>query len=85
MTGYNLFHANVFACDVEMGNDIFNVSFHVLFFILYSLFFRGHMESARLIIISSSVGDLLQSWRFYVLFFIFNGSHGIRHNIIFGW
>jgi hypothetical protein len=36
-------------------------SFHVLLFI-----FMGHMEYARLVIISSSVGDLFQSWLFHL-------------------
>jgi len=46
------------------------------------------MEYARLIILSSSVGVLFQSWLFHALLFIFNGSHVIRqidHIIIFGW
>jgi len=29
------------------------------------LFFKGQMEYARLILISFSVGDLLQSWLFH--------------------
>ena len=32
-----------------------------------NLFFNGQMEYARLIIISSPVGDLFQSWLFHVL------------------
>jgi len=31
-----------------------------------NLFFKGHMEYARLIIVSSSVGDLIQSWLFHL-------------------
>ena len=68
-------------------------------FVCYYLFFTGHMEYARLIIISSPVGDLFQSWLFHLLLFIFywsdgiirillnsKGAHELKvcHNIIFG-
>ena len=43
-----------------IGTDVV-YSFHVLLFI-----FMGHMEYARLVIISSSVGDLFQSWLFHL-------------------
>jgi hypothetical protein len=45
----------------------------------YYLFFTGRMEYARLIIISSPVGDFFQSWLFHLLLFIFYGSDGITH------
>ena len=38
-------------------------------FMCYYLFFTGHMEYARLILISSSVGDFCQSWLFHVIKF----------------
>ena len=51
-----------------------------LCFMCYYLYFTGHMEYARLIIISSTVGDLFQSWLFHLFlnfnyqFLVFNPS-----------
>jgi len=50
-----------------------------IFFHLILICFKGQMEYARLIRISSSVGDFYQSWLFHLLFYRRFITDGIRH------